>query len=267
MISLHTPARALLYEAARYLAASPHSRLRQRRALGELDDRLLADIGLTRHEALTGRPCHGRNDESHSHSPRAEPAPEHAAARAGDPVVIVRDAMDADMPAIQAIYAHQVTHGLATFEEVPPTADELRRRRACVLRLGLPYLAAELNGRVVGYCYARAYRPRPAYRNTIEDSVYVAEGMVGCGIGRALLAALISRCERGPWRQMVAVIGDSGNAGSIIIHERLGFRRVGTLRSVGFKLGRWVDTVLMQRPLAAAGDEGPMGPAHAGAGA
>lgn len=120
-----------------------------------------------------------------------------------------------------------------------------------MLALGLPYLVAELDTRVVGYCYATTYRSRPAYRNTIEDSVYVADGMQGRGIGMALLAALIARCETGPWRQMVAVIGDSGNAGSIALHERLGFRRMGTLEAVGFKLGRWVDTVLMQRALGA----------------
>ncbi|WP_335342303.1 N-acetyltransferase family protein [Sedimenticola hydrogenitrophicus] len=165
--------------------------------------------------------------------------------------VTVRDATKADIPAIEQIYTQEVLHGLATFEEIPPTADELLSRRENVLALGLPYLVAELDDRVVGYCYATTYRPRPAYRNTIEDSVYVADGMQGRGIGMALLAALIARCETGPWRQMVAVIGDSGNAGSIAQHERLGFRRMGTLEAVGFKLGRWVDTVLMQRALGA----------------
>ena len=171
--------------------------------------------------------------------------------RAGGPALIVRDARDADMQAIQTICAHEVLHGLASFEEVPPTADELRSRRRGVLGLGLPYLTAELDGRVVGYSYATTYRPRTAYRDTVEDSVYVAEGMHGQGIGRALLTALIARCETGPWRQMVAVIGNGANAGSIALHERLGFRTVGTLEAVGFKLGRWVDTVLMQRPLGA----------------
>ncbi|WP_260293042.1 GNAT family N-acetyltransferase [Sedimenticola hydrogenitrophicus] len=165
--------------------------------------------------------------------------------------VIVRDATNADIPAIKQIYKQEVLHGLATFEEIPPTADELLFRRENVLALGLPYLVAELDGGVVGYCYATTYRPRPAYRNTIEDSVYVADGMQGRGIGMALLAALIARCETGPWRQMVAVIGDSGNTGSIALHARLGFRSVGTLEAVGFKLGRWVDTVMMQRALGA----------------
>jgi (S)-ureidoglycine-glyoxylate aminotransferase len=168
-----------------------------------------------------------------------------------DPTLIVRDACEHDMPGVQAIYAFHVLHSLSTFEETPPSTDELRSRRASVLGLGLPYLVAELGGRVVGYSYATGYRPRPAYRHTIEDSVYVAEGLHRQGIGRMLLEALIARCERGPWRQMLAVIGDSGNTASIALHRRLGFQPVGTLRSVGFKLGRWVDTVLMQRALGA----------------
>jgi L-amino acid N-acyltransferase YncA len=171
--------------------------------------------------------------------------------------VIVRDATAQDMAAIQAIYAQEVLHGFATFEEVPPTAEAMLARRAGVLDLGLPYLAAELAGAVVGYSYATEYRPRPAYRHTVEDSVYVAAGMQGRGIGRALLAALIARCEAGPWRQMVAVIGNSGNAGSIALHRQLGFRHVGTFEAVGFKLGRWVDTVLMQRALGPGGETLP----------
>jgi phosphinothricin acetyltransferase len=166
-----------------------------------------------------------------------------------DPAAIVRDARDADMAAIQAIYAHHVLHGLATFEEVPPSADELAARRAAVVALGLPYLVAEQSGQVVGYSYATGYRPRRAYRYTIEDSVYVADGLGGRGLGTALLGALITRCEAGPWRQMIAIIGDSGNAGSIALHRRLGFQLVGTLTGVGFKLGHWGDTVLMQRAL------------------
>lgn len=165
--------------------------------------------------------------------------------------VIVRDAGEADMAAIRAIYAHHVLHGLATFEEVPPAVEEMVARRAAVLAAGLPYLAAELDGRVVGYAYATAYRPRPAYRFSIEDSVYVADGLAGKGIGSALLRELIARCEKGPWRQMLAVIGNSGNEGSIALHRRMGFAHAGTFTSVGFKLGRWVDTVLMQRPLGA----------------
>lgn len=165
------------------------------------------------------------------------------------PRVLVRPATVSDMPAVQAIYAHHVLRGVATFEEVPPSVDELIVRRATVVGLGLPYLAAEIDGSVVGYSYATTYRARPAYRQTIEDSVYVADGFNGRGVGVALLSALIAECEKGPWRQMIAVIGDSGNAGSIALHRRLGFKDVGTLKSVGFKLGRWVDTVYMQRAL------------------
>ena len=161
----------------------------------------------------------------------------------------IRDAGEADMGTVQAIYAHHVLHGLATFEEVPPSTDELVARRASVLALGLPYLVAERDGQVIGYSYATSYRPRAAYRFSIEDSVYLADGLGGQGVGTALLGELIARCEQGPWRQMLAVIGNSGNAGSIALHRRMGFRIIGTFESAGFKLGRWVDTVLMQRAL------------------
>lgn len=170
--------------------------------------------------------------------------------------VAVRDATKDDMPAVQAIYAPYVLHGLATFEEVPPDAAELTRRLDAVRALGLPFLVAEIDGQVVGYAYAAEHRSRPAYRHTIEDSVYVLETMRGRGVGRALLAELLARCEQGPWRQMLAVIGDSANAGSIALHTGLGFLHAGALTSVGFKLGRWVDTVLMQRPLGP-GDSAP----------
>lgn len=161
----------------------------------------------------------------------------------------IRDAHADDLPAIAAIYAHHVLNGLASFEETPPSIGELAQRRANVLALGLPYLVAIRDGRIVGYCYASSYRPRPAYRHTIEDSIYVAAGLGGQGIGSALLEALIARCEAGPWRQMIAVIGDSGNVGSVGLHRRWGFRPVGVFQSAGFKFGRWVDSVLMQRAL------------------
>ncbi|WP_315838398.1 GNAT family N-acetyltransferase [Bradyrhizobium prioriisuperbiae] len=175
-------------------------------------------------------------------------------ARGSDPklprsAVVVRDATVTDMTDVAAIYSDHVLHGLATFEEVPPTVDEMVSRRAAVLALGLPYLVAQIEERVVGYAYASAYRPRPAYRFSVENSVYLADGLGGRGLGAALLAELIRRCEQGPWRQMVAVIGNSGNAASIALHRKLGFQPVGTLTSVGFKLGRWVDTMLMIRPL------------------
>lgn len=165
------------------------------------------------------------------------------------PTILVRDASEADLSAVTNLYAKHVLTGLASFEEVPPPLDEMKSRRARVLELGLPYLVAELDGRIVGYSYATFYRARPAYRYTVEDSVYVEVGLHGHGIGTALLAELIARCERGPWRQMLAVIGDSGNAASIALHRRLGFTPAGKLASVGFKLGRWVDSVFMQRAL------------------
>jgi L-amino acid N-acyltransferase YncA len=161
----------------------------------------------------------------------------------------VRDATEDDMDTVCRIYAHHVLHGHASFETEPPTLEEMLRRRAAVLAAGLPYLVAIVDEAVVGYCYATAYRPRPAYRATVENSVYVAHGLDGRGIGVALMTELLARCEAGPWRQMLAVIGDSGNAGSIALHRRMGFEPAGLLRDVGFKHGRWLDSVLMQRPL------------------
>ncbi len=149
--------------------------------------------------------------------------------------------------------------GLASFEEVPPTVDEMRRRFDDVAAHGLPYLAAELDGRLAGYGYCTLYRTRSAYRYALEDSVYVDKDAQGRGIGRSLLADLIARCEDKGYRQIIAVIGDSANAASIGLHESLGFLRVGTLRSTGFKFGRWVDSVLMQRPLGP-GDGSPPTP-------
>jgi L-amino acid N-acyltransferase YncA len=172
------------------------------------------------------------------------------------PAIFVRDAREPDLAAVTKIYAAHVRHGLASFEEIPPSLDEMHARRAGVLQLGLPYLVAEMEGRVVGYSYATSYRTRPAYRYTVEDSVYVEDGLNGRGIGTALLGELIVRCERGPWRQMLAVIGDSGNTGSVALHRRLGFVPAGKLVSVGFKLGRWVDSVFMQRALGV-GDSTP----------
>jgi L-amino acid N-acyltransferase YncA len=161
----------------------------------------------------------------------------------------IRDSREDDMAEVVAIYAHHVLYGAASFEEEPPALAEMTRRRADALDRGLPYLVAERDGHVVGYSYATPYRARSAYRFTIENSVYVTNELGGAGIGRALLAALIARCEAGEWRQMIAVIGDSHNAASIGLHAKLGFRPIGTLRAVGFKFGRWVDSVLMQREL------------------
>lgn len=172
-----------------------------------------------------------------------------AAEQAALPVAI-RDARDSDMAAVQAIYAHHVRHGLASFEEEPPDLAEIARRFAALGAAGLPYLVAETPGGAIdGYAYAGPYRPRPAYRYSVEDSVYIAPGRDGRGTGRALLEALVRRCTALGYRQMIAVIGDSGNLASIRIHERCGFARVGDLPSVGFKFGRWVDCVIMQRAL------------------
>ena len=161
----------------------------------------------------------------------------------------LRPTSEADVPAIAAIYGHHVLNGSASFEVVPPPAEEIARRRLAVLERGLPFLVAETEGAVVGYAYASPYRSRVAYRFTVEDSIYIHPAHTRRGLGRALLSELIEKCEAGDWRQMIAVIGDSENVASIRLHEAFGFRHVGTLKSVGFKFGRWVDTVFMQRSL------------------
>ena len=162
----------------------------------------------------------------------------------------VRDACADDIPAITAIYEWHVLHGRGSFEEVPPTRSQMAERLNAVHALQLPWLVAVQCGIVVGYSYATAYRPRPGYRFTIEDSVYIDASMTGKGVGRELLSQLITRCEQGPWRQMVAIIGDGeNNSGSCRLHKKLGFEVVGQLRNVGFKLGGWRDTLIMQRPL------------------
>lgn len=161
----------------------------------------------------------------------------------------IRDAACDDIPAIAAIYAVHVREGLGTFELHPPSEDEMRQRLAVIQEAGLPYLVAELDGRVAGYTYASFFRPRPAYRHTVENSVYVALWAQRRGVGRALLAALMRRCESIGKRQMIAVIGDSANVASIALHEAAGFHHQGILENVGFKHGRWVDSVIMQRAL------------------
>jgi L-amino acid N-acyltransferase YncA len=164
----------------------------------------------------------------------------------------VRAAGESDMAAVRDIYAHYVLHSLATFEETPPTLEDMLARRRASIDIGLPYLVAEAGTEILGFAYAAAYRPRPAYRFAVEDSIYVADGLGGQGIGSALLGELIARSETGPWRQMVAIVGDSGNSGSIALHRRFGFELAGTLRSIGFKHGRWVDTPILQRALGTA---------------
>jgi L-amino acid N-acyltransferase YncA len=164
--------------------------------------------------------------------------------------VTIRDARPADLSRVQAIYTHHVLHGTASFEEEPPSLAEVMRRYDDVLGRALPYLVAELDGAVVGYNYAGPYRLRSAYRFTVENSVYVDAGLAGRGVGAALLGELIARCQARGLREIVAVIGDSANAASIGLHRRFGFEKIGTLRGVGFKFGRCLDSVLMQRRLA-----------------
>jgi L-amino acid N-acyltransferase YncA len=165
------------------------------------------------------------------------------------PAATIRPSEDRDVPQVTEIYAHHVLTGLASFETTPPDAVEVAQRRAAVLAQGLPFLVAEIAQQVVGYAYAVPYRTRPAYRHTLEDSVYVHRDFVGRGVGRGLLERLLVECTACGYRQMIAVIGDSANHGSIAVHAACGFTRVGVLPAVGFKFGRWVDSVLMQRPL------------------
>jgi len=168
------------------------------------------------------------------------------------PDLLVRGAEETDIPAIQAIYAHHVLHGVASFEVEPPDQAEMLRRRAGIVARGLPYLVAQDtpgSGAILGFAYAAPYRDRPAYRHTLEDSVYVLPGAGGKGIGTALLGELVRLCTALGYRQMIAVIGDSANEGSIRLHARHGFRNCGTLAAVGYKHGRWLDSVFMQLAL------------------
>jgi phosphinothricin acetyltransferase len=163
--------------------------------------------------------------------------------------MIIRSATAHDADALAAIYGHHVLHGFGTFEEVPPSPAEMDSRRGAIVALGLPYLVAEDGGTVLGFAYAGPFRTRQAYRYTLEDSVYIAPEAIGRGVGRAVLAAVIEACAALGVRQVVAVIGDSGNAASIGLHTSLGFQPAGVGRSFGFKHGRWVDIVWMQKAL------------------
>ncbi|MBQ0960729.1 N-acetyltransferase [Ideonella sp. 4Y11] len=166
------------------------------------------------------------------------------------PELLIRPSTDADLPAITAIYGQAVLHGTGTFELEPPDLAEMARRRADVLGKQLPWLVAQgSDGAVLGYAYANHFRPRLAYRFCLEDSIYLAPAAQGRGVGTALLAELIGQCEARGARQMLAVIGDSANAGSIGVHRRLGFEHTGVLKASGWKFGRWLDVVLMQRAL------------------
>jgi phosphinothricin acetyltransferase len=174
--------------------------------------------------------------------------------------IVVRDALEADMGAARNIYARHVLSGVASIEESPPALDEMLSRRRATLSRGMPWLVAEAGGEILGYGYCSPFHVRSAYRFAIEDSIYVAQDRLGEGVGSALLGALIARCEAGPWRQIVAIIGDSGNAGSIGLHRKFGFQHEGTVRSLGFKLGRWLDVVYMRRALGEGDGSAPVAP-------
>jgi len=161
----------------------------------------------------------------------------------------IRPATSADIPAITRIYAHAVEYGTASFELTPPDEAEMARRMNELLARKFPYLAAELGGALAGYAYAAPYRARPAYRFTVENSVYVAHDLHRRGVGKALLEALIEACTKGGFRLMIAVIGDSRQVASIRVHEATGLKHVGVFENVGYKFDRWLDTALMQRPL------------------
>jgi len=161
----------------------------------------------------------------------------------------IRPSRDADLAAVTAIYSHHVLHGTATFETVPPTEADMAARRADVLAKGLPWLVVEDAGQVLGYAYCQWFKPRPAYRFSAEDSIYLHPDAAGRGLGRQLLAALVDHAQQAGLRKLIAVIGDSGNAASVAVHRGLGFEHVGLIRACGWKFGRWLDIVLMEKPL------------------
>jgi L-amino acid N-acyltransferase YncA len=176
--------------------------------------------------------------------------------------LLVRPSRDDDVAGIAAIYGHHVLHGVASFEEVPPTVEEMARRRGDILARGFPYLVAErpggaldssgangASGKIIGYCYAGPYRARVGYRFSVEDSIYIDPDAIGRGVGRALLGAVIDEVTRQGYRQMIAVIGGSETLASIRLHAALGFTQIGVFPAIGFKFGRWIDSVYMQRAL------------------
>lgn len=163
--------------------------------------------------------------------------------------ITIRPAQLADIPTIHSIYAHHVLHGTATFEEVVPSVDEMQKRFLNITQSNYPYIVAEREGEVLGYAYLASYRSRSAFRYTVEDSIYLHKDSKGLGLGSLLLARLIELAEQGPWRLIVAVIGDSENMGSIKLHEKFGFKLTGTEPGTGYKFNRWIDTVLMHKPI------------------
>jgi phosphinothricin acetyltransferase len=172
---------------------------------------------------------------------------------------LIRPSRDDDLDPIAHIYAHHVRHGTGTFETEPPSVADMAARRADVLAKGLPWLVLEVDGEVAGFAYGNWFKPRAAYRYSVEDSIYLAPQVAGRGLGRALLAELLAQLESRGIRKVIAVIGDSANAGSIGLHTALGFDRVGVVRSCGWKFGRWLDIVLMEKTLGP-GDQTPPAP-------
>jgi L-amino acid N-acyltransferase YncA len=171
--------------------------------------------------------------------------------------LLIRPSRDDDVAAIAAIYGHHVLNSVASFEEAAPNAEEMAKRRTELVGRGLPYLVAERGSKVLGYCYAGPHRTRIGYRFSLEDSIYIDPGEIGRGIGKALLTQVVERSAALGYRQMIAVIGGSETTGSIRLHAALGFTHVGVLINIGFKFGRWVDSVLMQRPLGQGADTLP----------
>jgi L-amino acid N-acyltransferase YncA len=178
-------------------------------------------------------------------------------------MTLIRPSRDEDLAAITRIYAHHVLHGTGTFETTPPTEGEMAGRRADVLGKGLPWLVIEADGQVMGYAYGNWFKPRPAYRYSVEDSIYMAPESAGKGLGKLLLTELLAQCERAGVRKVMAVIGDSANAGSIGVHKALGFEQVGVVQSCGWKFGRWLDIVLMQKSIGQGDSTPPQDPAGA----
>jgi len=178
---------------------------------------------------------------------------------------LIRPSRDEDIDAIARIYGHHVLHGTGTFETTPPTAADMATRRADVLGKNLPWLVIEEAGQVLGFAYGNWFKPRPAYRFSVEDSIYLAPEAAGKGLGRLLLTELLAQLERRGVRKVMAVIGDSANAGSVGVHTALGFERVGVVRSCGWKFGRWLDIVMMEKALGA-GDSTPPDEGATGAG-
>jgi L-amino acid N-acyltransferase YncA len=173
-------------------------------------------------------------------------------------MLLIRPSRDEDIPAITAIYAHHVLHGTGSFETDPPSVADMTARRADVLSKGLPYLVAEQDAKIVGFAYGNWFKPRPAYRYSVEDSIYLAPGLQRKGLGRALLAELLARCEAVGIRKVMAIVGDSANAGSVGVHRSLGFTPVGTIDACGWKLGAWRDIVIMQKTLGPGSTEPPL---------